>query len=84
MLAAARCAATVSNSGNCTGYDSTDWSDAMQILATGDVYGTGLPDLLTVENGQLWMYEGEFSGTIDTAVLLGQQRVGRDNDHRAR
>ena len=42
------CAATASNAGNCAGYDGTDWSDTTQILAPGDVYGTGLPDLLTV------------------------------------
>jgi hypothetical protein len=65
------CAVTASNASNCTGYDSTDWSQATQIVAPGDVYGTGLPDLLTVENGQLWLYEGEFGDYVDTPVLLG-------------
>lgn len=65
------CSATTSNASNCTGYDSTDWSKVSQILAPGDVYGTGLPDLLTVENDQLWLYEGEYGDTVDTPVLLG-------------
>jgi Concanavalin A-like lectin/glucanases superfamily len=68
------CAATASNASNCSGYDSNDWSEATQILAPGDLYGSsgsGLPDLLTVEDGQLWLYEGEFGNNVDTPVLLG-------------
>jgi hypothetical protein len=65
------CAATASNASNCTGYDSADWSETTQILAAGDVYGAGLPDLLAAENGQLWLYEGEFGDYVDTPVLLG-------------
>lgn len=65
------CSATLSNASNCTGYDSGSWSEASQLLAPGDVYGTGLPDLLTVENDQLWLYEGEYGDTVDTPVLLG-------------
>lgn len=65
------CAATVSNAANCAGYDAADWSQATQILAPGDVYGSGLPDLLAVEDGQLWLYEGEFGDSVDTPVLLG-------------
>jgi hypothetical protein len=63
------CAATTSNASNCTGYDSTDWSQVNQILIPGDVYGTGLPDLLTVENDQLWLYE--YDGSMDVPVQLG-------------
>jgi hypothetical protein len=65
------CAVTASNAGNCAGYDSTDWSETTQILSPGDVYGTGLPDLLTVEDGQLWLYEGEYGDSVDTPLLLG-------------
>ena len=71
------CAATASNAANCTGYDAADWSDVTQILAPGDVYAAspaeddGLPDLLTVENDQLWLYEGEPGYYVDTPVLLG-------------
>jgi len=70
-IAKPSCAATASNAGNCTGYDSANWSETTQILAPGDVYGTGLPDLLAVEDGQLWLYEGEFGDYVDTPVLLG-------------
>jgi hypothetical protein len=70
------CAATAGNADNCTGYDATDWSEASQILAPGDVYGNSLPDLLTVEDGQLWLYKGEFSETVDTPVQLGSSGWG--------
>jgi hypothetical protein len=70
------CAATTSDAGNCSGYDATDWSEATQILAPGDVYGSGLPDLLTVENGQLWLYKGEFGDFVDTPVQLGSSGWG--------
>jgi Concanavalin A-like lectin/glucanases superfamily len=63
------CAATASDSSNCTGYDASDWSGVSQVLIPGDVYGTGLPDLLTVENDQLWLYQ--YDGAMDTPVLLG-------------
>jgi hypothetical protein len=63
------CAATKSNSANCTGYAAADWSKVSQVLIPGDVYGTGLPDLLTVENDQLWLYQ--YDGAMDTPVLLG-------------
>jgi hypothetical protein len=71
LLAKPSCAATVSNASNCTGYDAADWSKASQILAPGDVYGNGQPDLLTVEGDQLWLYKGELGYTEDTPVLLG-------------
>jgi hypothetical protein len=70
------CAATAGNADNCTGYDASDWSEASQILAPGDVYGNSLPDLLTVEDGQLWLYKGEFSETVDTPVQLGSSGWG--------
>jgi hypothetical protein len=63
------CTATTSNASNCTGYDGKDWSDVSQILIPGDVYGTGEPDLLTVENDQLWLYQ--YDGAMDTPTLLG-------------
>jgi hypothetical protein len=70
------CAPTASDSSNCAGYDGTDWSAVTQILAPGDVFAgsaqdDGLPDLLTVENDQLWLYEGEFGDYVDTPVQLG-------------
>ena len=65
------CASTASNTDNCAGYDSTDWSETTQILAPGDVYSSGLPDLLTVEDGQLWLYEGEYGDSVDKPLLLG-------------
>jgi hypothetical protein len=70
------CAATASDAGNCAQYDAADWSDVSQILAPGDAYGSvpsdnGLPSLLTVENDQLWLYQGEFGGQLGSPVLLG-------------
>jgi hypothetical protein len=70
------CAVTTSNASNCTGYDATDWSDASQILVPGDVYAgapsdTGLPDLLAIENDQLWLYKGHPGNSLATPVLLG-------------
>jgi len=63
------CVPTASNSSNCTGYESTNWAGVSQILIPGDVWGTGLPSLLTVENDQLWLYQ--YDGAMDTPVLLG-------------
>ena len=63
------CSATASNAANCTGYDGSDWSAVSQILIPGDVYGTGEPDLLTVENDQLWLYQ--YDGAMDTPTLVG-------------
>ncbi len=71
QIAKPPCAPTSGHPGNCAGYDGTDWSETTQILAPGDVYGNGLPDLLAVENGQLWLYEGEYGDDVDTPVQLG-------------
>jgi len=70
-IAKPSCAATASNASNCAGYDATDWSQATQILVPGALYGNGLPDLLTVENDQLWLYKGGFGDSLGTPVLLG-------------
>jgi Concanavalin A-like lectin/glucanases superfamily len=64
------CTAT-DNTSNCASYSGTDWSGVTQILAPGDVYGSGLPDLLTVENDQLWLYRGGFGGSLSEPVLIG-------------
>ena len=69
------CAATADNAGNCTGY-ATTWSGVTQLLAVGDVYAgqssdNGLPDLVTVENGQLWLYRAAFGNALTQPVLLG-------------
>ncbi len=48
-----------------------DWSATSKIAAPGDVYGTGLADLITVENGQLWLYQGRSGSTLANPVLLG-------------
>ncbi|HEV3359106.1 MAG TPA: hypothetical protein VG247_20070 [Pseudonocardiaceae bacterium] len=70
------CAATADNAGNCTGYDNANWSEVTSLLAPGDVYSGvtgdhGLPDLLTVESGDLWLYHGEYGNTLSAPVLLG-------------
>lgn len=61
---------------NCTGYTSGNWSDVTQILAPGDLWAgsssdNGLASLLTVENGELWAYQGQFGNAIADPVLLG-------------
>ena len=70
------CAATADNAGNCATYSSGSWSAVTQILAPGDLYqglsgDNGLPSLLTVENDQLWAYQGGFGGSLQNPVLLG-------------
>jgi hypothetical protein len=63
----------------CSNYDTTDWSDTTQVVATPDLYAASpdsatldggstspshnAPGLLTVENGALWYYQGQ--GTPD-------------------
>jgi len=53
------------------GYDSTDWDQVTQIAAPGSVYGDGVADLITVENGELWLFQGVSGGTLTNPVLLG-------------
>ncbi len=70
------CAATADNAGNCATYSSGNWSAVTQILAPGDLYhglsgDNGLPSLLTVENDQLWAYQGGFGDSLQNPVLLG-------------
>jgi hypothetical protein len=70
------CAATADNANNCTGYDAADWSQVSSLLAVGDVYAGvpgdhGLPDLLTVENGQLWLYQSVYGNALTNPVSLG-------------
>ncbi|WP_158710387.1 FG-GAP-like repeat-containing protein [Streptomyces sp. NRRL F-5126] len=56
--------------GDCTAY-ATDWSHVTQMIAPGDVNGDGHPDLITVENKQLWLYLGSAaSGQFDAAENL--------------
>lgn len=75
------CLAT--STGSCTDYTtSSDWNNVTQFLMVGDFYknspnastlDTGKPGLLTVENGDLWYYQG--IGTkdyISTAIQLGK------------
>ena len=62
-------------SGNCSGYTTGNWSDVSQILAPGDAWtGSGsdnhLTSLITVENGQLWLYQGLFGNALGNPVLL--------------
>ncbi|WP_370087692.1 LamG-like jellyroll fold domain-containing protein [Streptacidiphilus sp. MAP12-16] len=52
-------------------YDSTDWNNVTQIAAPGAVHTPGIADLITVENGQLWLYTGASGGVLSNPVLLG-------------
>jgi len=53
------------------GYDASDWDNVTQITAPGDVYNEGFADLITIENGQLWLYKGISGPALSTPVLLG-------------
>ena len=46
---------------DCTGYINSDWTRVSQLIAPGDISGDGIPDLLTVENGTLWLFPGNRS-----------------------
>jgi hypothetical protein len=75
------CSATADNKNNCTGYDSTDWSKVSELLAIGSPFpgGTGadqVPAVLTVENGQLWFFQGSGPGILISPVLLGDDWAG--------
>lgn len=68
------CSATADNATNCTGYSST-WSSVSQLLAVGDPFpgapaADPPPSVLTVENGQLWLFPGQAVG-LGSPVLLG-------------
>jgi hypothetical protein len=70
------CAATADNVNNCSGYVTGTWSDVTQILAVGDARtgspsDNGLPSLLAVENGQLWLSQGQFGKTLAGPIQLG-------------
>jgi hypothetical protein len=68
--------------GSCTDYNyKADWNGTTQIVAAGDFYksspdasalDSGIPGLLTVENGDLWYYQGiGKQNYINTAIQLG-------------
>jgi hypothetical protein len=76
ILSHPSCSATADNAGNCSGYSLGNWSDVTQILAPGDAWAgsssdNGLPSLLTVENGQLWLYQGQFGDALADPIQLG-------------
>ncbi|MFD8389878.1 LamG-like jellyroll fold domain-containing protein [Streptomyces sp. NPDC059680] len=77
-----QCLPTADNAHNCDTYNAADWSSVNQMIAPDDVYGTGYPDLITIENKQLWLYKGSAQDssylgpatggtTSTTPVLLG-------------
>lgn len=62
---------------DCTGYNTTDWSTVTQLLAPGDVDGDGLPDLITVENGTIWLFTGSTTyGKVGPAHKLRTGMTG--------
>jgi hypothetical protein len=76
ILSHPACSATADNANNCAGYATGSWSDVTQILAAGDAWtgsssDNGLPSLLTVENGQLWLYQSQFGNDLAGPIQLG-------------
>jgi hypothetical protein len=70
--------AIVVNRPVCT-YDGTicalyasDWTTTTQMIAPGDLDGDGLPDIVTVEGGALWLSHGSTS----TGQLTDPRRIG--------
>jgi hypothetical protein len=58
-------------SSDCTGY-ATNWDNVTQLLAPGDVDQDGNPDLITVENGNAWLFLGAtLGGRFSDAYRLG-------------
>ncbi|GIL28962.1 hypothetical protein NUM_42160 [Actinocatenispora comari] len=51
---------------DCSSYTTTDWSHVTQLIAPGDMTGDGKPDLLTVEDGTLWLFP---SSTVSNQFL---------------
>ncbi len=85
--------------GTTTSPDTSNWSDVTQILEPGDAWTgsandnlcgstdprtPGTPSLLTVENDQLWLYQGGCSDTLDRAGRARLKRLGQDDPHRPR
>lgn len=48
----------------------SNWSTVNQLVAPGDVTGDGLPDLITVEGGNLLFWPGQYVG-FGSAVVIG-------------
>jgi hypothetical protein len=73
------------NPNACSTYNTTTgWSPVTQILAPGDAYSgsaldTGLPSLLTVENGQLWLYQGQGTSPREANPILLGSSAGSTN-----
>ncbi|MFF4182399.1 FG-GAP-like repeat-containing protein [Streptomyces sp. NPDC001691] len=57
---------------DCSSY-ATDWSQASQIIAAGNVDGDSAHhnDLMTVEGGKLWLFPGNGSGRLLSPILVG-------------
>ncbi|MFD9791998.1 FG-GAP-like repeat-containing protein [Streptomyces sp. NPDC059070] len=53
------------------GAPSPDWSKVTSFVSAGDVTWDTYPDLLTVEDGSLYLYPGTGDGKVDTPVKLG-------------
>lgn len=51
---------TPTDTGSCTGWDSTNWNNLTQLLPVDNTQNN-YEALITVENGQLWYYQGQSS-----------------------
>ncbi|WP_143676653.1 FG-GAP-like repeat-containing protein [Streptomyces sp. TLI_146] len=59
-----------SDATKCQGYNA-DWQRVTQVITPGDVDGDGRNDLITVEKGMLWLFEGLGNGRFRDSVQIG-------------
>ncbi|RPE27970.1 LamG-like jellyroll fold domain-containing protein [Kitasatospora cineracea] len=83
-----RPACVTTTAGNCSGYNSADWSSVTQMVAPGtlsaDAYNAAHPtqkvgpaaDLITVENGKLWYYT---TGANPSTYFYNAYQIGTGN-----
>jgi hypothetical protein len=66
-----KCDSAEYGAARCAGYDPTGWATTTQIAAPGSISGEGFGDLVTMENGKLWLYKAGSDRTLTDVVLLG-------------
>lgn len=65
----------------CASYDMTDWAQASQIVAPGDINGDGKADLIVLETdgslNNVWLFDSStISGRLRSPILISSQADG--------